>query len=498
MIDAPERQDQYPALVDLEESGGWLIFGAGGAGKTTLLRTIAVSAAAAGSADEVAMLGFDFASRGLGAVNALGQVVDVATGDDLEAVTRHIAVLGDELVRRRRLLADAHSEHLTAYNERHEPLPRILVLIDGFGGFMSTFGDGARGSGMSSAVPLESWIDRLVTIIVDGRQVGIHTVITADRRNAVPARIHAAIGSRLIMRHSDETGYNEHGISSMRAKTLDLSPGRGLWDGGATVQIAAVARDPSARGQGDAIADFAALLGTGRPSVLASAALPDELPVSRIQGAVDAPLHVPIGVADISGAAVVVDLSWSNLTITGPPRSGRSTALNTAAAVLAASHEVWAVGPASSPLDLALVHDGAVGRADDLAPILERLANLYVLGSGKRPRVLLVDDLDRLDDPTLNPIWAQLADHDDFRLIASIESRSMTGYTSSEVLNLARRSRRLLVLRPDDASDFLQMTGIKPPIRPGVAMPPGRGVLVADRQPTVIQVARTAAVDTGG
>ena len=493
MIDAPERQDQYPALVDLEESGGWLVFGAGGAGKTTLLRTIAVSAAASGTADQVALLGLDFASRGLGAVDALAQVVDVATGDDLEAVTRHLAVLGDELVRRRRLLADAHAEHLTAYNERHAPLPRILLLVDGFGGFMSTFGESGRGGGLSSAVPLESWIDRLVTIVVDGRQVGIHTVITADRRNAVPARIHAAIGSRLIMRHADETGYNEHGISSLRARTLDLSPGRGLWDGGATVQIAAVARDPSARGQGDAIADFAELLGTDRPSVLASAALPDDAPIERIIGAADGPLQVPLGVADISGEPVVVDLTWSNLTVTGPPRSGRTTALDTCARVLADTHEVWALGPPSSRLDLGIVHEGAVGRPDDLAPVLDRLANLFVLGPGPRPRVLLVDDLDRLDDPALNVHWDRLAELDDLRLVATLENRSMTGYTASSVLNLARRSRRLLVLRPDDAGEFLQMTGIKPPIRPGVAMPPGRGVLVADREPTVMQVARAAA-----
>ena len=491
MIDAPERQDQYPALIDLEETGGWLVFGAGGAGKTTLLRTIAVSAAASGTADQVVLLGLDFASRGLGAINALAQVVDVATGDNLEAVTRHLAVLHDELGRRRRLLADARAEHLTAYNERHDPLPRILVLLDGFGGFMSTFGDGTRGgSAMASAVPLESWIERLVSVVVDGRQVGIHTVITADRRNAVPARIHAAIGSRLIMRHADETGYNEHGISSLRAKALDLSPGRGLWDGGPTVQIAAVAKDPSARGQSDAIADFAALLGAEGPRVLASAPLPEELAVNVVVGAADGPFQVPLGVADISAAPVVVDLTWSNLTVAGPPRSGRTTVLNTAAAVLSSTHEVWAVGPSSSPLDLARMHDGAVGRADDLALVLERLANLFVLGPGVRPRLLLVDDLDRLDDPTLNPIWEQLADHDDFRMIATIESRSMTGYTASAVLNLARRSRRLLVLRPDDAGEFLQMTGIKPPIRPGVSMPPGRGVLVTDREPTVIQVAR--------
>jgi len=496
MIDAPERQDQYPALVDLEESGGWLVFGAGGAGKTTLLRTIAVSAAASGTADDVVMIGFDFASRGLAGINALSQVIDVATGDDLEAVTRHLAVLYDELLRRRRILADAHAEHLTAFNERHRPLPRILVLVDGFGGFLSTFGDNSRGgSAIASSVPMESWIERLVTIVVDGRQVGIHTVATADRRNAIPARIHAAVSSRLIMRHTDETGYNEHGISTTRARALELSAGRGLWDGGAAVQIASVSRDPSARGQGDAIASFAALVDSERPAVLTSASLADDVSLDGLRAVGAGALQVPIGVADVTGQAVVVDLAWSNLTVAGPPRSGRTTVIATCLDLLADTHEVWAVGTSSSVLDLSAAHDGALGRPDVLAPVLERLANLFVLGPGPRPRVLLVDDIDRLDDGVLNPLWEQLAEHDDFRMIATMESRSMTGYTASAVLNLARRSRRLLVLRPDDAGEFLQMTGIKPPIRPGVTMPPGRGVLVADREPTVIQVARGARPD---
>jgi len=366
-----------------------------------------------------------------------------------------------------------------------------VVLIDSFGGFVSTFGDGSRaGSSMSSAVPMESWIERLVGIIVDGRQVGIHTVITADRRNSVPARIHAAIANRLIMRHADETGYNEHGISSTRAKNLDLSPGRGLWGGGATVQIAAVSHDPSARGQGDGIAEFAALLGSDRPSVLASAPLPEDVALSSLPPAPDVAFQVPIGVIDISGAPMVLDLTWSNLTVAGPPRSGRSTVLNTVIRALGDRHEVWAIGPSSSPLDLTGVHDGAVGKAEVLVPILERLANLLTMGAGPKPRVLVVDDVDRLDDPSLGAAWEQLAQFEDLRVVTALENRSMTGYTASAVLNLARRARRLLVLRPDDASEFLQMTGIKPPIRPGVQMVPGRGVLVADREPTVIQVAR--------
>ena len=90
---------------------------------------------------------------------------------------------------------------------------------------------------------------------------------------------------------------------------------------------------------------------------------------------------MPLGVADITGSPVVVDLTWSNLTVAGPPRSGRSTVLDTAAAVLADTHEVWAVGPSSSPVDLRQVHDGAIGKPDELAPVLERLANLLVLGT---------------------------------------------------------------------------------------------------------------------
>ncbi len=64
LIDDPERQEQYPALVDLEEGGGLAVYGSGGSGRTTLLRTIAASAALDGRPDEVAVFGLDFASRG--------------------------------------------------------------------------------------------------------------------------------------------------------------------------------------------------------------------------------------------------------------------------------------------------------------------------------------------------------------------------------------------------------------------------------------------------
>ena len=44
------------------------------------------------------------------------------------------------------------------------------------------------------------------------------------------------------------------------------------------------------------------------------------------------------------------------------------------------------------------------------------------------------------------------------------------------------------MLQPDDPSEFLQTTGVRLAVRPGLRLPPGRGVLLADRVPTIVQV----------
>jgi S-DNA-T family DNA segregation ATPase FtsK/SpoIIIE len=124
-----------------------------------------------------------------------------------------------------------------------------------------------------------------------------------------------------------------------------------------------------------------------------------------------------------------------------------------------------------------------------LAPLLDHLANLGAVGSGERPRVLVIDDVDALDDPSLMLIWERLAGLDDLRIAMSLESRSMSGYTMSAMVNLARRARRLLVLQPDDPSEYHQLTGSKLSLRLGLRLPVGRGVLLVDRQPTTVQVA---------
>jgi len=492
IIDAPERQDQTVALVDLEEGGGWLVFGSGGSGKTTVLRTLAVSAAATARPGQVEIFGFDFASRGLAALLPLPHVVDVASGDDLEAVTRHLLTLSEELIRRRELLASAHAEHLTAYNQQHESLSRIIVLVDGFGGFTSQFLNGPSGAA-SVAIPMDRWLDMFNDIAVEGRQVGIHVVITSDRRNAVPSRLHSAIGNKLVMRHSDEHGYSEHGVATARAKGLELEDGRALWQADAIVQIASVSEDPVGKSQSEMIERFGESFPPRSPSLLATSALPEVVHTDEVRAMLDVAslpnLHFPLGLSDRTGAPAIIDMTWSSFLVAGSPRAGRSSTLNACAASLAGTHHLWGMGSASSGLDRSLLDEAGFGRGEVITPEMGRLADLLEMGPTDKPHVLLFDDIDLFDDMSLNGDFERLAKLDDLRIIASIETRSLSGYTTNPLLTALRRARRMLILQPDDPGDVMQAAGVKAPIRPGQRMVPGRGILVADRVPSVVQVA---------
>ncbi|PIE31719.1 MAG: hypothetical protein CSA55_05095 [Ilumatobacter coccineus] len=475
LLDDPANQDQRPAVIDLEHDGGLVAFGSGGAGKTTLLRTVAAGLTMATTDDEVAIVGFDFASRGLAAIAGLPTVVDIAFGDDLEAITRHLAVLTAELERRRRLLAGAGADTLTSYRREHDDAPaRIVILIDGCGALFSTFFDTARyGSGGS----LEEWAERFIRLIVDGRQVGIHTVITADRLSAVPARLSTALGNRLIMRHADESSYIDYGISG----GIEMPPGRAWFRPSVTVQVATLSGDLSASAYSDAVADLIATDGRPPTATMGSHCLPEQvvLPPASSSDLVE------LGVADITGEPVAIDLSCSGLTIVGPPRSGRSNVLAVIANALAPHQRLFVVGPSSSPL-AHLNLDGAWGGVDRLADPLSAWVDRVEPTGG----ILLVDDADLLDDPRMTPLWERIIRCDRITVVVTAELAALTSFGAHPLIVDARRSRRFLVIQPDDPAEFFRMVGLRVTGRPGVELPPGRGFLLADRNPVVVQTYR--------
>ena len=493
-FDDPKRQRQDTVAVDLEEGGGLLVYGAGGSGKTTVLRTIAGAVLAAPPPEGVAIFGLDFASRALRALQPLGECAGIATGDDLEAVTRVLALLEREIARRRSLLAGAESlsAHLAAGGSA---LPRVLLLVDGYTAMRDVF------TGEGATAEMHGWLDRFHRLAIEGRQAGLHAVITADRPAGVAPVLVSAIARRLILRQVDERALVELGVPATRARGLELGPGRGFLDADLLVQVACLtgAGGTDGAAQSVRLAQLAGAPGAARrvagrvAAELRSSALRETENLGSVpfSGESRGRLAAVLGVADVTGAPVVVDLEVGSLVVAGPSRSGRSTALM---ALLHGWHEtgaeVYIAGPAASPLRrLDLWCPAAYGDPGDIPAMGAELAQM-AMSYPEVPRVLVLDDADRLlENPEVCATLDPLARCDAVRIVAAVETASLvTGYFQSALMQQVKKMRRRLLLQPLDGAEIQTVLGVRFALRPGLEMPPGRGVLLAGGAPVVVQV----------
>lgn len=487
-IDDPERQEQPPAVIDLEESGGLLVYGCAGSGKTTVLRTIATSAVKSSGGEDVVLFAIDFASGALRDLMNLQSCAGVASGDDLESVTRTIATLESEVQRRKPILARAHAETLSAWHDSESRLSRLLVLVDGYAAMRETF------QGYGSSAVMQAWLDRFHKLVSDGRKVGLHVVITADRAAAVPAVLASSISRRIVLRQTNEQGLVDLGVSASRAKGLDLAPGRGLLDGQTIVQVACISTEASGAAQAKVLRDVdvdcsggsSGTVGQLRTRALATT---EPLEPESTSGRLEALL----GIADVTSRRVAVDLDEGHLVVTGMSRSGRSTALATVASSLCANYvDVYLAGTDSSGLR-ELVGEKGFARTCfesgvELAGLVDELVELAQ--SWDLPRAFVVDDVDKITESAeLVAAFNRLAKCRRVRVVASFELRSIhAGYFQSDLLHQLKNGRRKLLLQPSDDAEIQTVLGVRAPLRPGLAMPPGRGVLLADRDPVALQV----------
>ncbi|MCO8128426.1 FtsK/SpoIIIE domain-containing protein [Acidimicrobiia bacterium EGI L10123] len=451
--DDPEHQARRPAVVELEAEGGLAVFGAGGSGRTTALRTAVASLVAGATPDEVEVVVFDFASRALLPLLELPHTRVVCTADDLDTTAAQIDALAAEVERRRALLGEHRVESLSALRARAgEPVvPRIAVVIDGFGALRAELDTPAG----------YDWLQRLQRLLVEGRQVGIHPLLSADRRADLPNALLGAIGARLVLRMTEPDALVSLGVPMALARGPVLEPGRGYLRGDEEVQVAVLGPDPSAAAQADAIAS----LGAGTRRGPRPGPLPED--VARPTG-LDHDLVVALGVTDDS-EPVTVDLGPGALLIVGPPGSGRTTA---AAAVVAG---LRAAG-----------HDPVVidGRDED-APA--RLQSLLDAEPPESP--VVIDDADELAEGPGGRALEQLATTRGYRLVATADAAAVARAFSGWVPAL-KRGRRMLLLQPAGAADIDQLAGVRVKLRPGARFPPGRGVLVVDRHARTLQVGR--------
>jgi DNA segregation ATPase FtsK/SpoIIIE, S-DNA-T family len=476
VVDRPERQTQESASVDLEETGGLIVLGMGGSGKTTLLRSAALDVAGQGSPEEVVVFGLDAAGRGLSPLKALPHCGLIASADDLESVTRLLSYLQTEIEQRRLLLAAAEVDSLTTLRKVRGATtpPRILFLVDGYGSFQA----------MCDSPELFGWVQVLQRIVTDGRPVGLHTIMTVDRRMSIPGALASSMAGRVVLRMADSEALVDCGVMSTVAKQVDLSvPGRAIFGRSDLMQVAvAGGEDPML--QAAAIEVWGdRLRSTYSSCAFAPAALPAAV---RVQESTT-PWHVALGQQDLTGTVLELDQSSSDLVISGPPGSGRTTAAVTIAQGLVSS----------GVSNVALISSGVshvlgvtvVSSGEQRQQVLDDLQSALSGPQTREPTMVLVlDDADRLDDPELAAILDKIVRDDRVRLICAVDSRVVAGGYQAGWMGELRRVRRQLLLQPTGASDVTAVTGVRTSLRAGVPFPVGRGVLTTERAAIVVQI----------
>lgn len=471
LVDDPSRQAQYPALIDFEEDGGLLVLGSAGSGKTTLLRTVAASIATTTTPAQATLYGLDYGNRSLEAIEALPHCGGVFHGEDTERVTAFMLHLDREIKRRRRLMSEHHAASFADLLDGGKSEPRIVVLVDNFSGFTSAF----------ERVDAGDWIALLLRMISEGRQAGVNFVITADRRASLPSSLMASVAGRLVLRMAEPDEYISLGIHPAMVKDISLPSGRGFMGQDLLCQVAAPGGLTNPKEQRSAIA---ALGGNHQRLASGVPALATHYSSEHLSGTAQKGL-ARIGVSDVSGSTVAVDLR-THLLIVGRHGSGRSVLLQRVAVEIASSGgRAIHLGAVGVPALTTLAKHSVVyapppewGRA--LAAVLNdpdvNLAN---------PLVLLVDDGEQVGE-TAGAELEKLIRKPGVSIVAVLEPDTMLRSYVGWVPEL-RRTRRAIILQPD-IDTVSQIVGSVQRSRPGLTYPVGRGVLF-DEQATVFQTA---------
>ena len=484
VADDADQQSQRHVALRPDEDGGMVVYGTGGTGKSTLLRTLALAAGASIRGGPCHVYGLDFGSRGLSMLETLPHVGAIVNGDDDERVARvlgHLRTLIDERAERYgRVRAGTIAEYRALAEAPQEP--RILLLVDNVGAFRQAYEVGEKGR----------LFDTFTSLAADGRQVGVHVVVSADRSGAVPTALGSLLQRRLVLRLAGESDYAMLGADEDVLRTAP--PGRGVMDG-LEVQVLIMGSSPSTADQAALVAAYGDSLRalhrtTGTPLV--------PVPIGRLPEIVrlsEMPIEVgglpAVGIADdsLEPAGIVVS---DVCVLAGPPQSGRSTVLLAVALAVARARPGRQVllGPARSVVAAGATWQLVASGVAEVAAVARKLVDdLAAWHSADIPLTLVIEGLpDFLQteaDMPLQDLMQACRAAGAFVLVEGETSQLMSSWP---LLQAARSSRTGILLQPEQIEgESLFKTSL--PRMNRNQFPQGRGVYVRGGRARRIQFA---------
>jgi S-DNA-T family DNA segregation ATPase FtsK/SpoIIIE len=467
LADDPEAQAQYPIGWNVN-AGNLLLYGIGGSGTTTALATLALALAETSDPARLHMYVLDFGAGELGALAGLPHVGAVIGAAEHERQRRLLRRLRGELGVRRSMDPAARAS-----------APRIVVLLDGYGGFASEHGD-IGGDALREA---------LARVWADGAELGIHVAIAADRLGAVPTALASLAQQRLAFQLADVADYAQFGL--MRRAIPHFVPGRAVVGGSG--QVIQVARPDPARPLPEEVAARAARVSGATPAEGGPppvGVLPESVGIDALLGAGRAErgaggdIFIPFGIGDETLEPAGFELyEGDHAMIAGSARTGRTTALLVVAEVLSRLYpDIPLVGVATrrSALRECSALTKVITAAEELGELVTELRE------AERLHVLLVDDADVVDDPTrgLSDLFAAPRANLHAIVAGRTDALKTLGHWSVGV----RRARTGLLLQPDVQIDG-PLLGVTLPRRPTPPVRPGCGYRVDPGGFELVQVA---------
>lgn len=476
--DDPHEQQQPVVAFRPDTDGNLAVYGTGGSGKSTLLRTLAVAAGFTIRGGPCQVYGLDFGARGLAMLEELPHVGAIIAGADHERVWRLISwlrgLVDGRAVRYSRANAGTITEYREASGARDEP--RIFVLLDGVAAFRQAY----------EAADRVKWFDMLVGIANDGRPVGVHVLLSADRVAAVPSALGSAVQTRIMLRMADANDYALAGVPS-DVLTPSSPPGRGLL-GSAEIQVAMLGTAPDVGAQAAAIREFA--------EAMVRAGVPMAPPIEKLTERVSL-ASLPARFAGLPVIGVSSDTLGPHafeprgtFLIGGPPGSGRTTALHAVATALHRQDpaiELHYLGNRGSSLARLGIWTslaaGMVDVAEHAAVLVQKLA-----ADGSPVAVFVENIAEFVNGPADQPLQdlVRLCVERSWFFVAEGETTTLSSGTLG-LLAQAKISRVGLALAPDSGDGPIFRTTF-PPRLSRADYPPGRALYVAGGKTTVVQV----------
>jgi S-DNA-T family DNA segregation ATPase FtsK/SpoIIIE len=446
LVDQPSAQRRV-ALRWSPADGNLALIGARGMGTTTALRSVLAAVTHERSADDVHVYVVDSAGGTvldeLGDLPHCAAVVRLHERERLRRVLRRLAA---ELDARRRAAAE-------------RPRPHVVLAVDGMPALRSAL------DGVATAADLEL----LTRLFAEGPGVGIVGMLTAERPGALAATLLAACAERWVFHLDDPLERVAAGVSA--AAVPPAIPGRlVVASSGFEAQLAALPLpvEPA----------------TGGPSPID--VLPDDVDARRLPSSCSrqsGALELVIGVEfETLQPARLVVVDGEHILVAGPARSGRSTAL----ARLAAA---WSDACPDGEICV-LGTTGARAAGGTIAGTRRVESAGEVEDGDERPRLLLIDDAERVDDPG-GSLAALAASRRQGVLVAAAgrpESlRPMYGHWTA----IVRRSRLGLLLSACAETDGDLLGELLPRHPP---LPPRSGLawLIGSGPRALVQIARNS------